>query len=77
MSARIYADTDAGRLGAQLADGVPLAAGAIEGVHAVDWDLDYIGFQPWATSVEADGPDEAMETAVERMQGERDAEDDE
>lgn len=53
-------------------DGEPLAAGAIEGEHEVAGDLDYYGFQPWATSTEAADADEAMEYAVEQMRDERD-----
>lgn len=49
-------------------DGEPLAAGAIVGEHEVDGDLDYVGYKPWATIVEADCADNAMEYAVEKMQ---------
>ena len=46
----------------------PIAAGAITGTHDVEGDLDYIGFQPWATTVEADDADDAMARAVQIMQ---------
>lgn len=52
-------------------DDAPLSAGAILGEHEVDGDLDYIGFQPWAASIEADTAQDAMEAAVETMKASR------
>ena len=50
-------------------DDEPCAMGAILGDHPVDGDLGYDGYQPWATSVEADNAEDAMLAAVTAMQG--------
>lgn len=45
-------------------DGDLMVFGAIAGQHEVSGDLEYDGYQPYATHVDASSAQEAMEKAV-------------